>query len=135
MVDFKKALDEAKRRRESGELSFAEQMMKEQEEKDLKILSVIGSTEPSTFFDLCNGLRRLDICPEKGDKTGWGTLFRKLGEYEAEGLCKTVRKNKNIETIQLTQSGADKVRDFADSKRELFQVEDMAEDDNVPWEV
>lgn len=146
MVNFHERLQEMKRRREAGEPSFAEQMVAEQEQKDLQILSVIGSTEPSTFNELCNGLRRLNICPEKGDKTGWGTLFRKLGEYKAEGLVIVEMDGRNMKSFQLTKVGADKVREFVQvesQEREDFEqfleehysdYETVANRNKAPWE-
>lgn len=137
MVDFNKLRNRTDEEREQASLTFAEKEMQRREEEDLKILSVIGSTEPSTFFEFCNGLRRLNICPEKGDKAGWKQLFVKINEFGADGLIKQWKSGNNIEKIQLTKEGADKVRDFADASRELFQVEDRdyTDDDSVPWEV
>lgn len=115
----------------ANELTFAEQMVAEQEEKDLKILSVIGYTEPSTFSELCNGLRTLAICPEKGDKTGWSVLFRKLGEFKTGNLVAIVMEGRNMKLFQLTQLGADKVRAYSERQRGLFQVQEE-EDDTPP---
>lgn len=111
-----------------GELTFAERMQLEQEQKDLQILSVIGSTEASTFGELCNALRRVNLCPEKGDKTAWGMLFKKLGAYGKDGWLKIEMEGRNMKTFQLTKEGANKVRDFADSQRELFQIDEDIQD-------
>ena len=116
---------------EQDSLTFAERMQLEQEQKDLQILSVIGSTEASTFGELCNALRRVNLCPEKGDKTAWGMLFKKLGEYGRDGWLKIEMEGRNMKTFQLTKESADKVRDFADSQRELFNYD--SQDDTAPW--
>lgn len=102
-------------------------------ESEMKVLSLIWSTEPMEFFDLCNALRPHNMCPTKGDKAGWGMLFRTIGELQSRKLVNCIRnKNtKNIEQLQLTKDGANLVRSFADNNRELFRnlpVETESED-------
>ena len=86
-----------------------------------RILAIIWSTEPMSFFDICNALRRIDMCPEKGDKKGWGQLFKLLGEFESVGYVDVERTGKSLESIQLTEKGRDLIRNFADMYRGLFK--------------
>ena len=100
------------------------------EDSDLEIMQHIGSTEPSTFFELCNSLRTHNLCPVKGDKAGWSSLFKKLHKFVANGDAVATKSGSNIQTIQLTKQGADKVREFADRNRPILHFDD---DDN-PFE-
>ena len=93
------------------------------EDSDLEIMQHIGSTEPSTFFELCNALRTHGLCPEKGDKAAWSNLFKTLNKFVAEGYATCKKHNNQIQSIQLTKEGADKIRDYADKNRPLI-VED-----------
>lgn len=98
-------------------------------EEELKLLSIVGSTEPSTFFEFCNGLRNIDLIPEKGDKVGWSQLFRCVNDLERREYVTVKRLKGRIESIQLTQKGADSVREFADKTRTLFNNLFEKEDD------
>lgn len=104
----------------------------------MKLLSLIWSTESMTFFDLCNALRPYDMCPIKGDKAGWANLFRSLGELESRDLVECSKKNGKIDTLILTEYGANTVREFADSTRELFKqiktVDEDTEKSEVKWD-
>lgn len=90
---------------------------------ELSLLRLIWSTEPMKIFDLCDALRREGKCPIKGDSQGWAILFITLGRLEANGWIYTSKKGKSIEFMQLSEEGANVVRDFADSNRPLLQVE------------
>jgi len=94
------------------------------EDFDLEIMQHIGSTEPSTFFELCNSLRTHNLCPVKGDKAGWSSLFKTLHKFVADGDAVATKSGSNIQTIQLTKQGADKVREFADRNRMLLNLAD-----------
>lgn len=87
---------------------------------DLKLLSVIWSTEEMTFFDLCSALRRIDECPVKGDKAGWANLFRWLGDMEVGGWILVDRIKSKLESLILSDQGADAVRDFVDGRRPIL---------------
>lgn len=74
----------------------------------LTVLKAIGSTEASMFNEFCSQLG--DNCPEKGDKTAWSTLFRIIDQAEERNLVEVNRVGRNIESLILTESGADYVR-------------------------
>lgn len=84
----------------------------------LKLLSIIGRTEPTNFGELCNGMKKLNIYPS--DKTGWGFVFRTLGEFASYGLIEHKQKSGKFESAQLTEAGATIIRQFADGQRELL---------------
>lgn len=71
--------------------------------KRQQLLEAIGSTEPSSFNEVCRALG--DNCPEKGDKMEWAALFSGLDEAERDGLVDVGRMNGKIETVILTESG------------------------------
>jgi hypothetical protein len=83
-----------------------------------QILQAIGSTEPATFSEFCSSLQD---CPVKGDREGWREVFNLLNEGERNGLIKIDRVGKSIDTLLLTEQGADQVRGKFDDRRELFQ--------------
>lgn len=87
---------------------------------DLKLLSVIWSTEEMGFFDLCTALRSIDECPAKGQKAEWGALFRWLGDMEKDGWILCERIKGKLESLVLSDEGADAVRDFADGRRPII---------------
>lgn len=82
------------------------------------ILSAIGSTEPSNFFEFLKGLGA--DCPEKGDRDGYRELFNQLKELERNGLVDIERRDGQIEWLQLTEAGANSIRAYMDSKRPLL---------------
>lgn len=114
MVDFKKLRE---KRMKIRELKYPDLT-----DYELKILSVVGYTEATTFFELCNGLRSPEnnICPEKGDKPAWATLFRFIDDLESEDYLVVQRDGRRTESLQLTDKGADAVRDWADNKRSII---------------
>ena len=74
----------------------------------LTILKAIGHTEASSFREFCNELG--DACPERGDTSEWGALFRMLRSAESDGLITVNRFGSNIDNLQLTEAGAAHVR-------------------------
>lgn len=98
------------------------------DDAELDYLRVIWFTEEMGFFDLCNALRKVNLCPEKGDSTGWGNLFRTIAHFETMGWVECSRKGRNIETLKLTDLGASFVREAKDKGRPLFNVDD---DDDI----
>lgn len=102
---------------------------------ELKLMRLIWSTEPMGFFDLCNALRIAGECPVKGDKQEWAILFSRLNAIEKLQWIECTRIGRSIETLQLTDLGADVVRNFADSKRELLHLEEEEEPTiKVEWD-
>lgn len=74
-----------------------------------EILAAIPSTEPATFSEFLNAL---PDTPEKGDRQAWADLFSQLRTLENAGLVEVERANKggSIESLMLTEDGADRVR-------------------------
>lgn len=83
------------------------------------ILKAIGTTEPINFAKFCHGLG--DQCPEKGDTIRWSGIFSGLRNAEALGLILVTRIGKDIDTLRLTEAGADRIRARLDAARELFK--------------
>jgi len=79
--------------------------------EELKILSCIGSTEPTTFPEFLWGY---EDKPEKGDKQGWSELFGALEWLEHQGQIEIARGSgpgrRMIDTMILTEAGAARVR-------------------------
>lgn len=101
-------------------------------DEEMKILSLVWSTEPMKFFDLCNALRPHNLCPVKGDKAAWGKLFGTLGTLRQRNYL-DYNKNKithSLENLQLTKEGADLVREYADKQRGLLNSMYNFEDGN-----
>lgn len=90
--------------------------------EELDLMRVIWSEEPMGFFDLCNALRIQGTCPQKGEKQEWAILFSRINVIEKLQWITCTRDGRSISTMQLTKLGADVVRNYADSKRELIQV-------------
>lgn len=85
---------------------------------ELKLLSVIGFTEPSTFKELCSALE--DDCPqERGE---WAQLFERIRVLERRGDLLVDRAKGRVEALQLTEQGASRIRDLNDSRRPLLQL-------------
>lgn len=82
------------------------------------VLSAIGSTEPSSFNELCSGLDR--HCPE--ERSEWAQLFKIIKKLETAKLVEVTRDGRDIEGLQLTEAGANRIRDRKDAGRALLQV-------------
>lgn len=80
------------------------------------LLKAISSTEATTFSELCLGLG--ENKPEAKDE--WRELFIALEELEKQELVEVDRKNGKIETLMLTEAGADRIRAELDKDRPLF---------------
>ncbi len=83
-----------------------------------RMLLAIGSTEPSTFSEICKALE--EDCPTKGDRAAWSRFFRILTDLEAQGNVEIDRIKGNIDQAQLTPQGADRIRGELDSRRGLL---------------
>ena len=81
------------------------------------ILAAIGSTESSTFSEFC---RALKDCPAKGDTAGWREVFETLNDLERQGLVVIEREERRIESLILTDAGADRIRAKLDEGRGLL---------------
>lgn len=77
------------------------------------ILNAISYTEVSSFGEFCRALGTEK--PERGDRDGWRQLFLQIEKLEADGLIAVDRLGRSIDTLQLTEAGAARVR--AESKR------------------
>lgn len=73
----------------------------------LNFLNCIGSTEETTFGELCQALG--DDCPEKGDRQGWASLFKTIKDAERAGLIEVSRSEGGIDGIILTPDGKDMI--------------------------
>lgn len=82
-----------------------------------KILAAIGSTESSSFNESC---RALKVCPAKGDTAGWREVFETLNDLERRGLVVIEREERRIESLILTDAGADRIRAKLDEGRGLL---------------
>lgn len=87
------------------------------------ILGAIGFTEPSSFGEFCGALGA--DCPEKGDRDAWRELFSTLNGLAAEGLVEIERDGRNIESIVLTEAGANYIRGKKDAARPLFSKQGL----------
>ena len=74
-----------------------------------KILEAIPSTEPCSFSEFCNDY---PDTPSKGERSEWAGLFGRLSELERDDLLRIERDGRNIQEMQLTEAGAQWVRDF-----------------------
>lgn len=86
---------------------------------DLNFLSIIGSTEETTFNELCAGLG--DDRPQ--ERSEWRLLFLRIERYEADGYLEVSRLNGRIEGMMLTEQGAALIRERKDSERGLLSIE------------
>jgi hypothetical protein len=82
------------------------------------ILAAIGSTEPSSFNEFCSGLKD---CPAKGDREGWREVFATLEWLERQKLVVIERSGRSIESLILTDAGADRIREKMDKGRGLLE--------------
>lgn len=87
-------------------------------EDDLKFLSLIGSTEESSFNELCSALG--DERPS--EKSEWRELFVKIERLEREGYLGVVRANGKIDGLLLSETGAALIRDRLDANRGLLSL-------------
>lgn len=67
------------------------------------LLKAIGSTEESSFNEICQGLG--DDCPEKGDSKAWSELFSAISRAERQDLIEVSRVSGKIDGAILTDSG------------------------------
>lgn len=74
------------------------------------LLKSIGSTEESSFNEICQALG--DDCPEKGDSVAWGELFRLIDSAEKSGLIEVSRTNRRTDSAILTEAGAARVKEL-----------------------
>lgn len=73
----------------------------------LTILRAIPSTECASFGEFCNALGS----DKPTDRDEWRVLFLQLEKLEADGLVEIERLSDKIDTLILTDAGADKVRE------------------------
>lgn len=112
MVDFKKVRKNRKKPEVESEVSSGDRLL----------LSVLPSTEPFDFGELCRALRSIDRCPVKGDRDGWRELFQTLDALANEKYVAIDKDDKgNIEAILLTRKGADIARAYNDETRGLLR--------------
>lgn len=72
-----------------------------------KILTAIPSTENASFNEFCQGLG--DDKPE--DRVDWRILFQTLESLEASGLVEIDRHGDKIDSLILTELGAERARE------------------------
>lgn len=94
-----------------------------------RIMSAIGSTEPSTFGELCGGLKRAGMYPDS--KAEWKLVFETIEQLEAAGLLEAERygPEDRLQQVQLTEAGAAIVRSALDRKRDLLAALEEYEDE------
>jgi hypothetical protein len=86
--------------------------------EEITLLRAVGSQEPSTFNEFCRGLAGdIPTCTPE-----WSALFRQVENCETEEWIEVSRHNGRIESLQLTQAGADKVRAHLDQSKPLFNL-------------
>jgi hypothetical protein len=74
-----------------------------------RILINISSQEPSTLNEVLRGLG--DDAPERGQRHEWHIFFRQLESLEELGLVEITRLNGRVDTLQLTEIGAERARE------------------------
>lgn len=72
-----------------------------------RILCAISSTEPSTFGEFLDGLKG-DL---PGSSSDWRQLFQTLEALEEQELVIIERLNGRIDTLMLTELGAERARE------------------------
>lgn len=75
---------------------------------EMLILSAIGSTEESSFFDFVSALGSEK--PDKGDRDAWRQLFMQIEKLEVDGFVEVCRTGRSIDSLILTEAGAARVR-------------------------
>lgn len=88
-------------------------------EQDIEFLSLIGSTEGTTFNELCAALG--DDCPS--EKSEWRELFERIRDLERQCYIEVSRTQGKIDSLMLTESGAGLIRERLDSKRGLLHID------------
>lgn len=97
----------------------------------LDLLSAIGSSEPSTFHEFCQGLKRTPSGLPTGTDA-WRECFAGIEWLAHLGLVTIKKANGKIDTLQLTPTGADTVRKHLDANKPLFQaLPDDEDNDDV----
>jgi hypothetical protein len=75
-----------------------------------RILTSVGSTEPTTMHELFGAMR--DDLPEKGDHEGWAEFFRTIHALQDSDLIEVERDRENrISSLILTDLGAERARE------------------------
>ena len=87
-------------------------------EKDLDFLALIGSTEETTFNELCSALG--GDCPDNKDE--WRQLFAQIRDLERQSYVEVTRTAGKIDGLMLTDSGAALIRDRLDKKKGLLSL-------------
>lgn len=67
------------------------------------LLNAIGSTEPTTFSELCDALG--PDKPEKDDKRAWYILFELIRRAEEDGDIVVDRDGRTLNSVMLTADG------------------------------
>jgi DNA-binding transcriptional ArsR family regulator len=84
------------------------------------ILSAIGSTEETTFSEFCSALG--GDCPESGGREGWREVFNHLRILERHGFVEISRSGNKIDSMVLTEAGANRIREKLDNQRGLLTM-------------
>lgn len=74
-----------------------------------RLLINIGSTEPTSFFELLRALG--DDAPERGNNKEYRELFESIEAIEQCALVEVSRLNGRIDSLQLTDLGAERARE------------------------
>lgn len=70
------------------------------------LLGCIGSTQPSSFSEICQALDTEGERPAKGDKAAWREFFEAIRDAERKGFIETERESGgNFESAMLTEAG------------------------------
>lgn len=73
------------------------------------LLKCIGSTEPSSFSEICNALN--DLSEQPTEKREWAAMFKLLDELAKSGYVEVERdRNGKIESVILTEQGITEVK-------------------------
>lgn len=82
------------------------------------ILAAVGTTKEINFYEFCKGLGVL--CPLGGDKERWKSVLQTVDTAASAGFLIVEKKNGLIESLKLTEKGADHIRGKLDAQRGLF---------------
>lgn len=72
------------------------------------LLKAIGSTEESSFSEICRSLG--DDCPERGDKEEWSEFFQLIDQAENNKLIDVSWTEGRLDGAILTEAGVTRVR-------------------------